>query len=141
MGMSRVTGSSRSISATRQPSSPGIITSRRMRSGRSARARSRPPGPSPASLTVFANSEYERRAVSNKLLAGRAAVVPNGWELPAAAPSPEWRGEARRLIAYVGAMGEQDCLVHLVEAIALLEEKDVRVVLAGDGSARPAATS
>jgi glycosyltransferase involved in cell wall biosynthesis len=92
-----------------------------------------------ASLAVFANSEYERRAVSNKLLAGRAAVVPNGWELPPAAPSPEWRGDARRLVAYVGAMGEQDCLVHLVEAIALLEEKDLRVVLAGDGSARPAA--
>ena len=42
-------------------------------------------------------------------------------------------------MAYVGAMGEQDCVVHLVEAIALLEEKDVRVVLAGDGSARAAA--
>ena len=92
-----------------------------------------------ASLAVFANSEYERRAVSNQLLAGRAAVVPNGWELPSAAPSPEWRGKARRLIAYVGAMGEQDCLVHLVEAVALLEEEDIRVVLAGDGSARPAA--
>ena len=36
-------------------------------------------------------------------------------------------------------MGEQDCLVHLVEAVALLEEEDIRVVLAGDGSARPAA--
>ena len=92
-----------------------------------------------ASLAVFANSEYERRALANKLLAGQAAVVPNGWALPAAPPSPRWRGNARRLVAYVGAMGEQDCVVHLVEAIALLEEKDVRVVLAGDGSARPAA--
>ena len=92
-----------------------------------------------ASLAVFANSEYERRALANKLLAGQAAVVPNGWALPGAAPSPRWRGEARRVVAYVGAMGEQDCLVHLVEAIALLEEKDVKVVLAGDGSARPAA--
>jgi glycosyltransferase involved in cell wall biosynthesis len=89
-----------------------------------------------ASLTVFANSEYERRAVANKLLAGNGAVVPNGWELPPATPSPLWRGDARRLVAYVGAMGEQDCLVHLVEAVALLEEKDVKVVLAGDGSAR-----
>ena len=51
IGMSLVTGSSRSISATRQPSSPGIITSRRMTSGCWARARSSPPGPSPASLT------------------------------------------------------------------------------------------
>jgi glycosyltransferase involved in cell wall biosynthesis len=92
-----------------------------------------------ASLAVFANSEYERRALANKLLAGQAAVVPNGWALPEAAPSPHWRGDARRLVAYVGAMGEQDCVVHLVEAIALLEEKDVNVVLAGDGSARPAA--
>jgi glycosyltransferase involved in cell wall biosynthesis len=92
-----------------------------------------------ASLAVFANSEYERRALANKLLAGQAAVVPNGWALPEAAPSPRWRGNARRLVAYVGAMGEQDCVVHLVEAIALLQEKDVRVVLAGDGSARAAA--
>jgi glycosyltransferase involved in cell wall biosynthesis len=92
-----------------------------------------------ASLAVFANSEYERRAMAKRLLAGKGAVVPNGWALPEAAPSPRWRGDARRLAAYVGAMGEQDCVVHLVEAIALLEEKDVNVVLAGDGSARPAA--
>jgi len=61
-----------------------------------------------ASLAVFANSEYERRALANKLLAGQAAVVPNGWALPEAAPSPRWRGNARRLVAYVGAMGEQE---------------------------------
>jgi glycosyltransferase involved in cell wall biosynthesis len=92
-----------------------------------------------ASLAVFANSEYERRALANELLAGNGAVVPNGWELPAATPSARWRGDARRLVAYVGAMGEQDCIFHLVEAVALLEEKDVKVVLAGDGSARAAA--
>src|SRR5262249_34722286 len=50
-GISLVESSSSSCSATRQPSSAGIITSRRMTSGRSLRACSRPDGPSLASST------------------------------------------------------------------------------------------
>src|SRR5436305_1889854 len=49
--MWEVLSSSRSSSATRQPSSPGIITSSRITSGSSARAFSSPVGPSAASST------------------------------------------------------------------------------------------
>src|SRR5918994_1388773 len=51
IGISVVRSSSSRASATPQPSSPGIITSSRITSGRSARAVSSPDGPSPASST------------------------------------------------------------------------------------------
>src|SRR3954452_17849143 len=53
IGMSRVRSSSRSRSATCHPSSCGIITSRRITSGCSARAFSIPLGPSSASSTFM----------------------------------------------------------------------------------------
>lgn len=89
-----------------------------------------------ASLVVFANSEYERRAKHEGLLRGAGEVVPNGWSLPEAAPSQSWRNGAEHLVAYVGAISEQDHVSHLVEAVAgLTDPKRVRVCVAGDGSA------
>jgi len=90
-----------------------------------------------ADLVVFANAEYERRAADEGLLRSDCVVAPNGWSLPDAPTRSDWRDGATHLIAYVGAINEQDCLDHLVEAIALLPERDdVRVCVAGDGAAR-----
>ena len=90
-----------------------------------------------ASLTVFANADQRRRAEQSGLLRGPAVVVPYGWSLPDAQPNGRWRQDGERLIAYVGTINEQDCVDHLVEAVALLDAGGpARIVLAGDGSAR-----
>src|SRR5215208_2148445 len=63
IGISAVRSSSSSASATPQPSSPGIITSRRITSGCSARAFSSPDGPSPASTTgIPSASRFTRQS-------------------------------------------------------------------------------
>jgi len=92
-----------------------------------------------ASLVVFANPEYQRRAGALGLLRSPGVVVPNGWRLPDGDISDEWRSGARYLVAYVGAINEQDCVEHLVESAAQLSVESVRFVVAGDGSALEAA--
>jgi glycosyltransferase involved in cell wall biosynthesis len=88
-----------------------------------------------AALTVFANPRYEERATSRRLLVGQHVVVPNGWRLPSAS-SERWNG-GRPLIAYIGTINEQDCVTHMIEALALLPGvADARIVIAGDGSDR-----
>ena len=86
MGMSRVTGSSSSISATLQPSRPGIITSRRMTSGCLARARSSPLGTvtglahrHPLGLQVHAAEQPDRRLVVDDEHAGHERRLATGW--------------------------------------------------------------
>ena len=91
-----------------------------------------------AALVVMANAEYHRRAEREDLLRGPAVVVPNGWSLPDVEPESRWRDGAQRLVAYVGAINEQDYVDHLVEAVALLPE-DVRVCVAGEGAGRAVA--
>jgi glycosyltransferase involved in cell wall biosynthesis len=93
-----------------------------------------------ARLVVFANEEYDARARRGGLLRGGAVVVPNGWSLPEVETSGHWREGATHLIAYVGAIGEQDHVPHLVEAAALLPDRDeIKVCVAGDGSGLPEA--
>lgn len=88
-----------------------------------------------AALTVFANPRYEERAARRRLLVGRHVVVPNGWRLPSAS-SEQWN-DGRPLIAYIGTINEQDCVTHMIEALALVPGIDrARVVIAGDGSDR-----
>jgi glycosyltransferase involved in cell wall biosynthesis len=88
-----------------------------------------------AALTVFANPKYEERATSRRLLVGRHVVVPNGWRLPSAS-SKRW-SDGRPLIAYIGTINEQDCVTHMIEALALVQGiGHARVVIAGDGSDR-----
>src|SRR6266542_2694376 len=64
IGMVFVRSSSSRCSATRQPSSPGIITSRRTTSGCSLRAWSRPLGPSAASSTSMPSASRLTRQSS-----------------------------------------------------------------------------
>jgi glycosyltransferase involved in cell wall biosynthesis len=93
-----------------------------------------------AALVVFANADYELRARHDNLLSGPSVVVPNGWSLPDAPPRDDWAGGSRYLVAYVGAINEQDCVEHLVEAVSRLSRpEDIRVCVAGDGAARAAA--
>jgi glycosyltransferase involved in cell wall biosynthesis len=89
-----------------------------------------------AGLVVFANAEYRARAMREGLLRGDCEVVPNGWSLPAVPPDPALRAGADHLLAYVGAISEQDNVDHLVDAVAALPgPASVRVVVAGAGSA------
>jgi glycosyltransferase involved in cell wall biosynthesis len=92
-----------------------------------------------ADLVVFANPEYEQRSRSLRLLHGNSQVVPNGWSFEGAVASHEWREDGRHVLAYIGAMSEQDCVTNLVEAVATLGTQDVLVWMAGDGAARAGA--
>ena len=93
-----------------------------------------------AALTVFANPEYERRARGLGLLTGEHVVVPNGWRLPVGEQNGTWKSAKKPLVAYIGTINEQDCVPHLVEALAHVRNIDgLRVVVAGDGSDRKAA--
>lgn len=88
-----------------------------------------------ADLVLFTSEEYRLRADALGLRVRRSAVVPNGWRLPNAKPR-DWGGGVRWLLAYVGSINEQDNVDQLVRAIAELPSReDVRVVVAGAGSA------
>jgi glycosyltransferase involved in cell wall biosynthesis len=92
-----------------------------------------------AALVVFANPRYRERAAQSRLLRGPHVVVPNGWALT----TQESREQPTcPIVAYVGTMNEQDCVPHLVDAVAASGAADrIRAVMAGDGSARAQAES
>jgi glycosyltransferase involved in cell wall biosynthesis len=93
-----------------------------------------------AALVVFASAAYRARAEREALFIGDSAVVLNGFSLPDAPPEYRWRNGADHLLAYVGAIGEQDNFDHFVDSIAILApRRSLRVVVAGDGSALAAA--
>jgi glycosyltransferase involved in cell wall biosynthesis len=92
-----------------------------------------------ASLVLFANPQYAARARAIGLLPDRWEVVENTWSLPETDWHEDWRRSAQHLVAYVGAINKQDCVDHLVEAVALLPQRGLRVVLMGTGDGlRPA---
>ncbi len=89
-----------------------------------------------ARFVVFANEEYRSRAVRNRLLRTDSEVVPNGWALPRVPADLSWRDGVPHLLAYVGTIGEQDNVDHLVDAVAATRTRHpVKVVVAGSGSA------
>ena len=93
-----------------------------------------------ASLVLFANPEYAARARAEGFLPERWDIVENTWSLPETDWHEDWRGSAQHLIGYVGAINKQDCVDHMVEAIALLPERErLRVVVAGRGDGLAAA--
>jgi glycosyltransferase involved in cell wall biosynthesis len=62
--------------------------------------------------------------------------VPNGWSLPEVPPDLGLRDGVEHLLAYVGTIGEQDNVDHLVDAVAAIRPgRRLRVVVAGSGSA------
>ena len=89
-----------------------------------------------ARFVVFANAEFRARAAREGLLRTDSEVVPNGWSLPDVPPHPGWRTGVDHVIAYVGTIGEQDNVDHLVDAVAVLRGRfTLRVIVAGAGSA------
>src|SRR5205807_6078802 len=79
IGIPVVRSSSSNCSATRQPSSPGIITSSRMTSGPSSRAFSTPDGPSAASITFIPSASRftrQRRRIGASSSITRTFVIP-----------------------------------------------------------------
>lgn len=89
-----------------------------------------------AGLVVFVNEECRVRAVHEGLLRGDSEVVPNGWSLPDVPADPHWRDGAEHLLAYVGTIGEQDNVDHLVDAVVLArQQRGIKVVIAGSGPA------
>src|SRR2546423_7277920 len=80
-----------SSSATCQPSSPGIITSRRITSGSSLRAFSSPVGPSLASSTsIFSASRFTRQSsrigASSSMTSTLVTSPPESCSIPARPP-------------------------------------------------------
>jgi glycosyltransferase involved in cell wall biosynthesis len=90
-----------------------------------------------ADLTVLANEAFLTRGQRLGLVRGASVVVPNGWSLPGSYERRvfSWRDPRRPLVTYVGATNAQDCISHLVQALALLNTR-VQTVIAGDGDAR-----
>lgn len=94
-----------------------------------------------ADLVVFANEPFLARAQKAARLRGNVAVASNGWRLPPpASEALPWRDVERPMLTYVGTTNAQDCILHMVEAVALLQ-RPVQVVVAGDGDARASAMS
>jgi glycosyltransferase involved in cell wall biosynthesis len=92
-----------------------------------------------ATLVVFANDPFLDRARRARLLMSESLVAPNGWELPDDPPcSVPWEGAGKPLVAYLGTINTQDCVEHLVRAVAALAVRP-QVVVAGDGDALPRA--
>jgi glycosyltransferase involved in cell wall biosynthesis len=93
-----------------------------------------------AQLVVFANELFHKRASDLGLLRSGAVVVPNGWRLPAPPrwQPPPWRDPSVPLVTYVGTTNTQDCVGHLVAAMARLRTP-AQLVVVGDGEARTGA--
>jgi glycosyltransferase involved in cell wall biosynthesis len=89
-----------------------------------------------AHLVVFSNAEFRARAIREGLLRSDSEVVLNGWSLPEVSPDPRWRAGAEHVLAYVGMIGEQDNVDHLVDAVAVLRRRfTLKVIVAGAGPA------
>jgi len=67
----------------------------------------------------------------------RLAYFPNGVDTDSFAPAPPPRAErSPRIVLYVGRLEGEKNLVRLIDALALVRESPVRLVLVGDGSLR-----
>lgn len=98
-----------------------------------------------ADLVICANETFRKLAIAR---GGRkpedvVAVysVPDKARMRRVAPDPALRGGARMVLGYVGIIGDQDGVDHLMRAFAHLRAQGagegVRAVVVGDGPARP----
>jgi glycosyltransferase involved in cell wall biosynthesis len=96
-----------------------------------------------ADHVIATNECYRRVAIERgKVPAARVTVVRNGPDLERfrpVEPEPGLRARAGTIIGYVGVMGFQDGLDHLLRAVrhlvVTLDRRDVHCVLIGDGDA------
>lgn len=97
-----------------------------------------------ADCSIATNLSYRDIAVERgKMDPRKVTVVRSGPSLERMrkiAPRPEWKNGRKYLVGYLGVMGEQEGIHHLIEAARILvfdrERDDVQFVLVGDGTAK-----
>lgn len=93
-------------------------------------------------LCIATNESYKRIAINRgKINPDNVTVVrsgPNLERLKIVSPNPYWKKGRRFLVGYLGVMGKQEGINHLLEAAKFLifemERKDIHFVLIGDGT-------
>lgn len=97
-----------------------------------------------ADLSIATNNSYREIAIQRgKMPPQKVAVVRSGPSLERMKKVPanlKWKNGREHLVGYVGVMGEQEGIDHLIEAVRfILTEKkrhDIQFVLIGDGTMR-----
>ncbi len=97
-----------------------------------------------ADFSIATNHSYRQIAIERgKMSPQRIAVVRSGPSLERMkiAPSDEkWKNGRKYLVGYVGVMGEQEGIDHLIEAVRVIvfekKRQDIQFVLIGDGTMR-----
>lgn len=97
-----------------------------------------------ADFSIATNNSYRQIAIERgKMAPGRVAVVRSGPSLERMQKGPandKWKNGRKYLIGYVGVMGEQEGIDHLIEAVRTIvneiKRHDIQFVLIGDGTMR-----
>ena len=95
-----------------------------------------------ADLTITTNESYKRIAVDRgKLNPNKLTVVrsgPNLERIRIVPPNSQWKNGRKYLVGYVGVMGKQEGIDHLLQAAHILihekRRQDIQFVLIGDGT-------
>lgn len=95
-----------------------------------------------ADLSIATNESYKKIAIERgKITPDKVTVVRSGPSLErlrSVPPNPEWKNGRRYMVGYVGVMGQQEGLDHLLEAaetiIFKMGREDVHFVLVGGGT-------
>jgi glycosyltransferase involved in cell wall biosynthesis len=95
-----------------------------------------------ADISIATNESYKEKAVARgKMDPDKVVVVRSGPDLERVRPQPpndEWRAGREHLVGYLGVMGPQEGVDHLLRAASILvheQGRDVRFVLVGGGPA------
>ena len=97
-----------------------------------------------ADCSIATNLSYRDIAVARGKMDPRKVTVvrsgPSLERMKKTEPRPEWKNGRPYLVGYLGVMGEQEGIHHLIEAARILvfdrHRHDVQFVLVGDGTAR-----
>lgn len=97
-----------------------------------------------ADCSIATNNSYREIAIERGRMDPEKVFVvrsgPSLERLMKVAPIAEWKNGRRYMIGYVGVMGEQEGIDHLIEAARVMvfekQRKDVQFVLVGDGTIR-----
>lgn len=95
-----------------------------------------------ADFSIATNESYKKIAIERgKMAPEKVTVVRSGPSLErmkAVKPEPKWKEGKRYLVGYVGVMGRQEGIDHLLEAVRYIvfemHRKDVHFVLVGGGT-------
>ncbi len=95
-----------------------------------------------ADLSIATNESYKKIAIERgKMDPKKVTVVRSGPSLERmkiVPPNPKWKKNRRFLVGYVGVMGKQEGIDHLLEVARILvyekKRQDIQFVLIGDGT-------